>query len=164
MQLPPTDELVLVSGLAPIRAKKARYYADKRLAARVLPPPERKPGTGAAPVPGDDWSALKPIAAPALASVPAAAPAPAGTTAAAWAAKPAETEDPANAGIRREPELPEHEAIAPETPQTRPAREFDDLDDEPNAEEGIKSRLLQARASRSLARQVALDPGDGMAL
>src|ERR1700741_1999116 len=42
MQLPPTDAIVMVSGLFPIRAKKARYFADPRLAERVLPPP--KPG------------------------------------------------------------------------------------------------------------------------
>ena len=30
------------------------------------------------------------------------------------AAAPSDDEDPANGGIRREPELPEHEAIAPE--------------------------------------------------
>ena len=28
MQLPPTDEIVMVSGVHPIRAKKARYYED----------------------------------------------------------------------------------------------------------------------------------------
>ena len=39
MQLPPTDELVLVSACHPIRAKKARYYEDARLKARLLPPP-----------------------------------------------------------------------------------------------------------------------------
>ena len=39
MQLPPSDEIVLVSGLPPIRAKKARYYEDRRLTARILPPP-----------------------------------------------------------------------------------------------------------------------------
>ncbi len=39
MQLPPTDELVLVSACHPIRAKKARYYEDRRLKTRVLPPP-----------------------------------------------------------------------------------------------------------------------------
>ena len=39
MQLPPADELVLVSGLHPIRAKKARYYEDDRLKQRILPPP-----------------------------------------------------------------------------------------------------------------------------
>ena len=36
MQLPPTDELVLVSGLAPIRARKLRYYEDARFTRRLL--------------------------------------------------------------------------------------------------------------------------------
>ena len=40
MQLPPDDELVLVSGVPPIRAKKARYFEDPRLTERVLPPPK----------------------------------------------------------------------------------------------------------------------------
>ena len=166
MQLPPTDELVLVSGLAPIRAKKARYYADKRLATRVLPLPKRTLEGGELLVPGDDWSGLKPLAAPALAPISAASAVPVGASASAPAtAKANEAEDPANAGIRREPELPEHEAIAPEAPPSRPTREFDGLDDEPDAEaEGIKAKILQARASRSLARQVSLDPADGMAL
>ena len=39
MQLPPADELVLVSGLLPIRAKKLRYYEDRNFTARVLPAP-----------------------------------------------------------------------------------------------------------------------------
>ncbi len=40
MQLPPTDELVLVSGLAPIRANKLRYYEDENFTGRVLPAPK----------------------------------------------------------------------------------------------------------------------------
>jgi len=41
MQLPASDELVLVSGLPPIRAKKLRYYEDSNFTARVAaaPPP-----------------------------------------------------------------------------------------------------------------------------
>ena len=39
MQLDPKDELVLVSGMAPIRAKKLRYYEDPHFQARLLPPP-----------------------------------------------------------------------------------------------------------------------------
>src|ERR1700681_662687 len=39
MQLPPSDELVLVSGIPPIRAHKARHYEDMRLNSRVLLPP-----------------------------------------------------------------------------------------------------------------------------
>ncbi|WP_339864900.1 conjugal transfer protein TraG [Paremcibacter congregatus] len=40
MQLPPTDELVLISGLPPIRAKKLRYYEDENFTERLLPAPE----------------------------------------------------------------------------------------------------------------------------
>src|SRR6202047_2784521 len=36
MQLPPEDEVVMVSGHPPIRATKARYYEDPRFAERVL--------------------------------------------------------------------------------------------------------------------------------
>ena len=154
MQLPPTDELVLVSGLAPIRAKKARYYADRQLAVRVLQPPERTPARSRPRAITDDWSGLKPIAAPAAAVVPAAKP----------ASKSTEPEDSANAGIRREPELPEHEAIAPETPPLRPSREFDDDDEREGDLDAVKARVLQDRAARNLARQVSQDPADGMEL
>jgi len=40
MQLPPMDELVLISGLAPIRAQKLRYYEDENFTERVLPAPK----------------------------------------------------------------------------------------------------------------------------
>ncbi len=39
MQLPPADELVMVSGLAPIRAKKLRYFEDRNFTSRVMAPP-----------------------------------------------------------------------------------------------------------------------------
>ncbi|MDP9085831.1 MAG: type IV secretory system conjugative DNA transfer family protein, partial [Pseudomonadota bacterium] len=39
MQLPATDELVLVAGLPPIRAKKLRYFTDFNFVSRVLPAP-----------------------------------------------------------------------------------------------------------------------------
>lgn len=38
MQLPPDEALVLVNGCPPIRARKVRYYADRRLRRRILPP------------------------------------------------------------------------------------------------------------------------------
>ena len=58
MQLPPTDELVLVSGHSPIRAKKLRYFEDSNFSSRVLPPPVLAEGDYAdRPTPrGDDWS------------------------------------------------------------------------------------------------------------
>ncbi|OYY90792.1 MAG: conjugal transfer protein TraG [Sphingomonas sp. 28-66-16] len=44
MQLPATDELVLISGVAPIRAQKLRYYADANFTSRVLPAPVLRDG------------------------------------------------------------------------------------------------------------------------
>ena len=60
MQLPATDELILVSGLSPIRAKKLRYYEDSTFTARARPAPTLSDGpyrdrpTRRA----DDWSGL----------------------------------------------------------------------------------------------------------
>ena len=39
MQLPPTEELLLVSGLPPIRARKLRYFEDRNFSKRVLATP-----------------------------------------------------------------------------------------------------------------------------
>jgi type IV secretion system protein VirD4 len=57
MQLPPADELVLVSGLAPIRAKKLRYYEDRNFISRVAAAPALAAGDYQdRPVPRpDDW-------------------------------------------------------------------------------------------------------------
>jgi type IV secretion system protein VirD4 len=60
MQLPPTDELVLVSGHAPIRAKKLRYFEDRNFMTRVLPPPTLGEGRYRdRPMPrSNDWGSL----------------------------------------------------------------------------------------------------------
>jgi type IV secretion system protein VirD4 len=39
MQLPASDELVLLSGMPPIRAKKLRYFEDRRFLERISSPP-----------------------------------------------------------------------------------------------------------------------------
>ena len=60
MQLPPADELVLVSGMAPIRAKKLRYFEDRNFRDRLAPPPELVQGRypdRPKPRP-DDWTGL----------------------------------------------------------------------------------------------------------
>jgi type IV secretion system protein VirD4 len=111
MQLPPEDELVLVSGVPPIRAKKARYFEDPRLTERVLPPPSSGPLGRDCSAPTDDWSRLP---APANGSV--------SKPASVSGARPS-ADDPANSGIRREPELPGHEDIVAEVP--KPPTEFD---------------------------------------
>jgi type IV secretion system protein VirD4 len=144
MQLPPGDELVLVSGVPPIRAKKARYFEDPRLTERVLAPPAAGKQGSLPSV--DDWSLL---------------PAPA-VSANREVSSSVETQidDPANAGIRREPELPQHEEIVPE--QASPGQEFVFGEDESD-DDAVRARALRQQA-RGLARQAAMDPGDGMEL
>ena len=145
MQLPPHEELVLVSGAPPIRAQKARYFKDPQLQARILSPPEcrRAAGMGFG-VNEDDWSSAPPIT-PSLSTS---------------SSKVTDDED-ADSGIRREPEIPEHEDIAPERPA--PAREeFAALDDEPD-DDAQRAKQLQDRF-RGVARQAALDPEDGIEL
>src|SRR5262249_29157664 len=39
MQLPPDEEVVMVSGHASIRAMKLRYHEDRNFTLRILPPP-----------------------------------------------------------------------------------------------------------------------------
>ncbi|KAB2705890.1 conjugal transfer protein TraG [Brucella intermedia] len=142
MQLPPTDEIVMVAGTPPIRAIKARYFEDARFMERILTPPDPAAGPAANPS-SDDWTSR--VIAPPAAS----------TTAAAEAGG-----DPANAGIRREPELPEHEEIVPPPPS--PSQEFDILDDEPDVD-ATKARAMRQRM-RMVARQVAMNPDDGIEL
>ena len=141
MQLPPEDEIVMVSGCPPIRAKKARYYEEPELATRILPPPvlaAKKPAVVGECLasPGDgDWAGVV-----------------------ITAEQGSDTEDPANAGIRREPELPEHEEIAPEP--RKPVHEFEPIEDEPDDE--VQRQSTMQRAFGGVARQVSLDPDDDM--
>ncbi|MHB8887006.1 MAG: conjugal transfer protein TraG [Methylovirgula sp.] len=143
MQLPPTDEIVMVAGTPPIRAKKARYFEDRRLTQRVLPPPKLAPKS-ARPDP-DSWSSLAPQkpSADLLAEIDRG-------------------EDAANSGLRREPELPEHAAIVRETMEPRPHEEFAVIDDE--LEDNVRQARVRRQQMRGLARQASLDPGDGLEL
>src|SRR5258708_1865424 len=146
MQLPPADELVLVSGVPPILARKARYYEDPRLPERILPPPVlgehvRK----ATEMMADDWRAL-----------PHFTPAAARRTQGGQLVDA----DPANAGIRREPELPEHEEIVGS--ERAADREFDVLEDESDLD-AAKARTLR-QSVRIVARHAAMDPADGIGL
>ena len=60
LQLPEDDELVLVSGLAPVRAKKLRYFEDGNFTARRAAPPKLGDGDFAdRPAPrGHDWDGV----------------------------------------------------------------------------------------------------------
>ena len=143
MQLPPSEEIVMVAGTPPIRATKARYFEDGRLQERIITPPELAAATANASV-SDDWSG-RVVAATDQSGVIGTGD---------------EAGDPANAGIRREPELPEHEEIV--APPLSPASEFELLDDEPDVD-AAKANAMRNRM-RMVARQASLDPGDGIEL
>ncbi len=145
MQLPPDDEIVMIAGTAPIRAKKARYYEDSRFMERVLPPPD--PQISGCTTFTDGWSALSPMKQDAvlLAELEKA------------------LSDQANSGLRREPELPDHVAIVKETVKQMPGKEFAGLlDEEP--EDVARRRQALRRQMTGAARQVSLDPDGGMNL
>ncbi len=140
MQLPPDDEIVMISGSAPVRAKKVRYYEDPELAGRILPPP-RFSGANTPPTPTEPTNIRRDAWAGAIAAPPPSA----------------DTEDADNAGIRREPELPEHEEIVPEP--RKPVQEFEPIEDEPD-DDAQRQRVMQRNFGN--ARQISLDAGDDM--
>ena len=142
MQLPPDEEIVMAAGIAPIRCRKARYFKDARLRARILPPPAADALRSLRA--RDDWSQL-----------PEVTPAP--STRRPQADEP----DDANGGIRQEPALPVHEDIAPVPPPV--ANEFEFGEDGAQAD-AVRSRQAADRAMRRNARTASLDPDDGIEL
>jgi type IV secretion system protein VirD4 len=151
MQLPPTEELVLVSGTPPIRALKARYYEDRELRGRILAPPKqvartndsRLPVLSVIPNPAQkEWA--DPIEQPSLETSPPSLPS-AGNA--------------ANGGLRREPELPGHEEERPEP--SKAAQEFEPQDENPSL---TQSRRAVQRRFIDTARQASLDLGDKMGM
>ena len=143
MQLPPSDEIVMVAGTPPIRAKKARYYEDARFRERLLPPPELKRPDKPRP---DDWSALPVPTRP--------------KAGAAQLADPSDDEDTTDSERRLQPEL----SRAKPTEKKEPiANEFEiELPDESDQHALRNRRLIQQ--VQGVARQVSLDPNDGMEL
>lgn len=142
MQLPPADEIVMVAGIPPIRAKKARYYTDKRFTERVLPPPEvlRLPAARK-----DEWTGRPPIA-PTSGAIEIPAP------------------DPKSASVaaperRKIPEL--NPPPKPRTPETLPL-DFGPASSE--LEDRVKRLQSLQRAQQQTARQASLDPDDGLDL
>ncbi|RUX52014.1 MAG: conjugal transfer protein TraG [Mesorhizobium sp.] len=143
MQLPPTDEIVMVAGVPPIRAKKARYYEDARFQERVLPPPELFRPQGRHP---DDWSHL-PVLAGGVVDTPQGSPR-------------QDDEDPTGSEQRQQPELNRAPPVE-KTAAIENEFEIEQVDD--GDDDAVSNRRL-ARLVEGVARQVSLDPDDGMEL
>lgn len=136
MQLSPDDEVVQVSGAPPIRARKVRYYLDPRLAERVGAPPATRTRLAVADA-GNDWTAV------AAAKVRAAA----------------SLRTPVDEGGNRiEPELGGMDSAPP-----RPAEPQRDLDLDGEGDEAQQAAEVQRRF-KTVARQAAVDPDDGIPL
>ena len=142
MQLPPADEIVMVAGTPPIRAKKARYFEDPRFKERVLPAPVLTPPAHGRP---DDWTSLPLPDAPAFGPVDPAT---------------SEDDDPTGSEKRRQPELARAKSVekAPIANEFEFGPESDDADDD-----AVQNRRL-ARVMQGVARQVSMNPKDGMEL
>ncbi|CAJ2815216.1 conjugal transfer protein TraG [Burkholderia pseudomallei] len=146
MQLPPDDEVVMVSSVAPIKAKKLRYYTDANFQSRVLPPPALIVGryADAPPSRPDDWSAL------AIPAVPA-------SPVTDLAGDTAGTAD--DGGPRRQPELSE---VAECSPEPLPADNDLALLDDDDLPLPLPRQLDPAM--QRTARLASLDQQDGIEL
>jgi type IV secretion system protein VirD4 len=144
MQLPSSDEIVMVSGVRPIRAMKARYYEDSRFQERILPPPAL---TKPKEMRSDDWSSLPRPPRPEIAE-----PRPHDD-------KP-DDEDPTGSDRRRQPELDNTKTVEKKKPLDNEFTPdpFDDVEDN-TARAGRVNQIM-----RGFARQASLDPGDDMGL
>jgi type IV secretion system protein VirD4 len=145
MQLPPADEIVMVAGTPPIRAKNARYYEDARFKERILTPPMlvvSKDGRA------DDWTKLPLPTRPHLAE--------------AKSIVDGQDDDPTASERRHQPEL---NRVKPTEKKPPIENEFEidaGRDDEMEDTATRNSRLN--RLMQGVARQVTLDPNDGMEL
>lgn len=144
MQLPPADEIVMVAGTPPIRAKKARYYEDIRFKERVLPPPVL-----AVPAQGrpNDWTSLPRPPRPELLE--------------SGSAPDSADEDTTESERRRQPEL---RRVKPDEKKPPVENEFEiDVEREDDDDVAARNRRM-TRMMQGVARQVSLDPNDGMDL
>ena len=142
MQLPPDDEVVMVSGHPPVRAKKIRYFKDRNFKRRVSAPPvlEIDKYTDVPAHRPDDWSGL---------AIPTLTGAPNGSGMGAGVAD--------DGGRQQQPELAE---ISPTVQPERAEVDLAVLDDD----EPTQLPLALSQRLHRTARLAALDPGDGLAL
>ncbi|MBD3773163.1 MAG: conjugal transfer protein TraG [Rhodobacteraceae bacterium] len=144
MQLPPADEIIMVAGTPPIRAKKARYFEDRRFQERILPPPALAKTAAAKP---DDWSEM---------------PLPPRLEIEGAAAKDGQgdDEDPTGSERRHQPELNKAGTVEKKAPiDNEFAADFGDDEEDDSARMSRMNQVMQG-----VARQVSLDPNDGMDL
>ena len=143
MQLPATDEIVMVSGQPPVRARKLRYFDDENFASRVLAAPALVQGayTDRPKARPDDWTGLpkpKAITRPTVVRT-----------------APGGADD--GESLHGHPEIGE-----PAPDAERRSREMDILDEPQDHSEDLQPE--HQRQFRRIARLASLDPSDGIGL
>jgi type IV secretion system protein VirD4 len=144
MQLPAAEEIVMVSGQPPIRAKKLRYFEDANFTGRVCPPPGLKadgPYADRPPSCADDWSGQ--VRAPHADLVKP------------WS-ELVSGSDEDDSGLKRHPALPE-EAPARAEPERAPDAGLVDDEFDPN---DAKRMDQLARNAATVRRAHTLDQAD----
>lgn len=142
MQLPSDEAIVMVSGHAPIRAQKIRYYTDRNFTSRVLAPPTLSPDkyVDTPPPRIDDWSAPAIPHCPALSSE-------------------SELSIADDGGLQPQTATPDGQ----DTIRARSVIDNDFAILSDHDEGDIEDAAMRAQFQRS-ARFAALDPNDGIAL
>jgi type IV secretion system protein VirD4 len=146
MQLPFDEEVIMVAGVPPIRAKKLKYYEDNNFTRRVDSPPTLTYGhyvdkPDARP---DDWSAL-------------GSPSQVATTAQATSFVGYSVEE--EGSLHRHPDLQEKQPEPVRTPD-----QLEWLADNETQDDDLEPTIVRDQESRRLARLASLDPDDGIPL
>ena len=135
MQLPADEEIVMISGQPPIRAKKLRYFEDGNFSGRVCSPPGLKAGGPYADRPPhrpDDWSGqVRGTHAELVKTVVGLVTG----------------DDEDDGGLKRHPALPEEAPVTPEPEQSPDAGLLDDEFD-PNEAKRLEQLNRNAIAVR----------------
>jgi type IV secretion system protein VirD4 len=142
MQLPPSDEIVMVAGIPPIRAKKARYFEDDQFQSRILDAPTAQ--TPAAAVLTDDWT-TRPLPPH---------PKPGDPNLLSEQKEAGETQHEK----RHQPEFDQQPSMDPSGPTPN---EFETDFKKPATDRAVQLTQFEQQA-RQLARQTSMDPNDGI--
>ena len=133
----------MVAGIPPIKAKKARYFEDARFRERLLPPPVLTQSPNPRP---DDWTSLP---------IPT---------------RPGGTDDPMPGDTEDEDPTESERRLQPELNRVKPVEKKKPIENEFEAglgddvdEEAVQNRRM-VRHVQSIARQISMDPNDGMDL
>jgi len=143
MQLPPDEEIVMVAGHPPVRARKLRYYEDRNFTRRLLPPPILSgPPYADRPAPrADDWTGRAVAVPAALSPIP-----------------PGLLGGDGDGGLRRVAEL---EAVLDGEGPTVSGGEIQGDDEPPQRPSTLR---VGPRPLTGTARLASLDPDDGIPL